>query len=44
MTEIEHRTYKLIELVGVSKESYAGATQNAVSRAAETLQGLGWFR
>ena len=44
MTAIEHRTYKLIELVGVSKESYADATQNAVSRAGETLKGLGWFQ
>jgi flavin-binding protein dodecin len=38
------RTYKLIELVGVSHESYADATQNAVARASETLRGLGWFQ
>jgi flavin-binding protein dodecin len=44
MAEIEHRTYKLIELVGASNESYADATQNAVSRAGETLKGLGWFQ
>lgn len=37
------RSYKLIELVGVSTESYADATKNAVARASETLQGLGWF-
>jgi flavin-binding protein dodecin len=38
------RTYKLIELVGVSNESYADATKNAVARASETLRGLGWFQ
>jgi dodecin len=38
------RTYKLIELVGVSNESYADATKNAVDRASETLRGLGWFQ
>jgi hypothetical protein len=37
------RTYKLIELVGVSERSYAEATQNAIAKAAETLQGLSWF-
>ncbi len=44
MAEIDTRTYKLIELVGVSNESYAAATQNAVQRASETLRGLGWFQ
>lgn len=38
------RNYKLIELVGVSQESYAEATQNAVKRAGATLRGLGWFQ
>ncbi len=44
MAEADGRTYKLIELVGVSNESYAEATQNAVQRAGETLRGLGWFQ
>lgn len=44
MAETDNRTYKLIELVGVSHESYAEATQNAVKRAGETLRGLGWFQ
>ena len=44
MAETDGRTYKLIELVGVSSESYAEATQNAVQRAGETLRGLGWFQ
>ena len=37
------RTYKLIELVGISEKSYAEATKNAVARASETLDGLAWF-
>ena len=37
------RTYKLVDLVGVSTESYSEATKNAIARAGETLRGLGWF-
>lgn len=37
------RTYKLIELVGVSEHDVADAIRNAVRRAAETLRGLDWF-
>ncbi len=37
------RTYKLIELVGISETNYEEAIQNAVSKAAQTLQGLSWF-
>ena len=37
------RTYKLIEIVGVSEESIAQAIRNGVSRAAETLKALDWF-
>jgi len=37
------RTYKLIEIVGVSEESIAQGIRNGVSRAAETLKGLDWF-
>ena len=44
MASPDNRTYKLIELVGVSNESYADATKNAVARASETLRGLGWFQ
>lgn len=40
---MDGRTYKLIELVGVSSDSYSEATQNAISKAGETLRGLGWF-
>jgi dodecin len=38
-----HRTYKLIEVVGVSERDVSDATRNAVARAAETLRGLDWF-
>lgn len=37
------RTYKLIELVGISQKSFADAANNAVKKAAESLKGLGWF-
>lgn len=43
MAEGSPPTYKLVELVGVSSESYADATKNAVNRASSTLKGLGWF-
>lgn len=38
-----NRTYKLIELVGVSEKSFADAAQNAVEEASRTVRGLGWF-
>jgi len=44
MAEDSSPTYKLIEVVGVSEESYAHATKNAVDRASSTLKGLGWFQ
>ncbi len=37
------RTYKKIELVGTSTESYEQAIRNAIEKAAETLRGLAWF-
>jgi flavin-binding protein dodecin len=37
------RTYKMIELVGTSSESYEAAIRGAVSDASRTLQGLAWF-
>lgn len=40
---MEDQTYKVIELVGVSKKSFADATANAVKKASKTLHGLGWF-
>jgi len=37
------RTYKLLEVVGVSEESVQTAVRNAVARAGSTLSALGWF-
>lgn len=40
---MEEKTYKLIELVGVSETSIEEAIQNAISRANQTLKHLDWF-
>jgi flavin-binding protein dodecin len=37
------KTYKLIELVGVSERSTEDAIQNALAQASQTLKGLAWF-
>ncbi len=37
-------TYKMIELVGTSKNSYEDAIKNAISDASDSLQGLEWFQ
>jgi len=37
------KTYKLIELVGVSEQSTEDAIQNALAQASQTLKGLAWF-
>lgn len=38
-----NRTYKLVELVGVSENSVQEAIRNAVDRAGRTLRGMDWF-
>ncbi len=35
---------KVIEVVGVSKESFAKAAENAVAEAAKSVRGLKWAR
>ena len=37
------RTYKQIELIGISNENYEGAIQNAISKASQSLHGISWF-
>ncbi len=37
------RTYKKIELVGISEESYEQAIRNAIEKASKTVHGLAWF-
>ena len=37
------KTYKMIELVGVSEDSVQQAIRNAIARASQSLKGLDWF-
>ncbi len=37
------RTYKKIELIGVSEESYEQAIKNAIEKAAKSIRKLDWF-
>jgi flavin-binding protein dodecin len=37
------KTYKKIEIVGTSPDSFAGAVQSGVAKAAESLHNLDWF-
>lgn len=37
------KTYKLIELVGVSENSIEDSIRNAITRASQSLKGLDWF-
>ena len=37
------KVYKLIEIVGTSRESFAKAADNAVTKAGETVHNLDWF-
>jgi flavin-binding protein dodecin len=37
------KTFKIIELCGVSDESYAQATRNAIIKASKTVRNLDWF-
>ncbi len=40
---MEQKTYKIIELVGTSKDSYDAAIKNAVAQASKSLSALSWF-
>ena len=37
------KTYKLIEIVGVSERSTEDAIHSAIAQASQTLKGLDWF-
>lgn len=37
------KTYKMIELIGVSENSVQEAIRNAIERASRSLKGLDWF-
>ncbi len=36
-------TYKKIEIVGTSPNSYAEATRSAIAEAAKTVRNMSWF-
>ncbi len=40
---MDNKTYKLIEIVGTSPESFAHAAANGVERASKTLHNVDWF-
>ena len=35
--------YKIIEIVGTSKESYEKAISNGIEKASETIKAVSWF-
>ena len=35
--------YKIIEIVGTSKESYEKAISNGITKASETIKAVSWF-
>jgi flavin-binding protein dodecin len=37
------KTYKKVEVVGTSKESFSEAVRSAVRRGAATIEGITWF-
>lgn len=39
----DDRVYKLVEIVGTSKDSFAKAVSNGVERASKSLRNLDWF-
>jgi dodecin len=41
--EESDKTYKLIELVGVSERSTEDAIRSAIAQASQTLKGLAWY-
>jgi flavin-binding protein dodecin len=38
-----NKTYKIVEVVGVSTESIQDAVRNAMSKASQTLRNIDWF-
>ena len=37
------KTYKIIEVVGVSSDSVQQAVRNAISKASQTVRNIDWF-
>ena len=40
---MSEKTFKLVEIVGTSSESFAQAADNAVKKASSSLENLSWF-
>jgi dodecin len=40
---MDNKTYKLVEIVGTSEESFAKAVASGVERASQTLRNVDWF-
>lgn len=40
---MSNNTYKLVEIVGTSEESFAKAVSSGVERAAQSLRNMDWF-
>ena len=43
MPAMKNNTYKKIEIVGTSPDSFSDAVQNGLKRAAQTVKNLDWF-
>lgn len=39
----EDKVYKMVEIVGTSKESFARAVATGIARASKTLRNIDWF-
>lgn len=37
-------TYKVIEIVGTSDDSFEKAVENAIQKASETVKAISWFQ
>ncbi len=37
------KTYKMVEVVGTSPNSFAEASSNAIKEAAKSIEAMGWF-
>ncbi len=39
----DDHVYKVVEIVGTSPETISAAIENAIERASETVNNIGWF-
>jgi dodecin len=43
MEDVMSKTFKLIELVGTSTDSYEDAIANAIKQASKSLKAISWY-